>query len=194
MKSPHLLSTVHDLAILHTISSVITKRKDFITTQIVVSQYSADSFMIAFPTNHALMPHFDNTSLLVSRALVVHPPRRKKPTDTVNASMDLSHPIADTHEVTIGIPAFCALRGRVLILAQERPFYRHRQRSPQSYTSARSLLGRSTLHHNRTPANRFSCHHLQPYQYPASLPKKTTVVLFNAVVLGSTSVTLCASC
>ena len=29
------------------------------------------------------MPHFDNNSLLVSRALVVHPPRRRKPTDTV---------------------------------------------------------------------------------------------------------------
>ena len=144
MKSPHLLSTVHDLAILHTITSVVTKRKDFITTQIFVSQYSADSFMIAFPTNHALMPHFDNTCLLVSRALA------KSLSEFLH--FVLTWPVFDS-------------RTRETHL-------RHRQRSPQSYTSARSLLGRSTLHHNRTPANRFSCHHLQPYQHPASLPKR----------------------
>ena len=33
--------------------------------------------MIAFPTNHALMPHVDGNGHLVSRALVVHPPRRR---------------------------------------------------------------------------------------------------------------------
>ena len=41
--------------------------------------------------------------------------------------------------------------------SHRRPLLRHRQRSPQSYTSARSLLRRSTLHHNRTPANHVSC-------------------------------------
>ena len=48
------------------------------------------SFMTASPKNHALMLHIDHNSLLVSRSLVVHPPRRKKPTNTVNASMDLN--------------------------------------------------------------------------------------------------------
>ena len=62
------------------------------------------------------------------------------------------------------------LSGQVLILAQETLFTTS-PRSPQSYTSARSLFRRSTLHHNRTPANRISCHHHQPYQHPASIPK-----------------------
>ena len=74
------------------------------------------------------------------------------------------------YEVTIGIPLCSDLPGQVLILAQETLFTTS-PRSPQSYTSARSLNRRSTFHHNRTPANRISCHHRQPYQHPASIPK-----------------------
>ena len=135
MKSPHLLSTVHDLAILHTICSVVTKRKDFITTRIVVSQYSADSFMIAFPTNHAMMPHFDNNSLLVSRALVVHPPRRRNQQTPSMHPWFLSHHRRHSRSHYRNSRILC-LPGRVLILAQETLFYK----------IANGVLSRTRLH------------------------------------------------
>ena len=72
--------------------------------------------------------------------------------------------LADTHEVIIEIP-LCSYLPAEFWFSHKRPFLRHSQRSPQSYTSARSLLQRSTLHHKRTPANRISCHH-----QPSSIP------------------------
>ena len=157
MKSPHLLSTVHDLAILLTnLLSRHKKERFHHNISDIVSQYSADSFMIASSTNHALSV------------------------------------LADTHEVTIGIPLCSYLPGQVLILAQETLFTTS-PRSPQSYTSARSLLRRSTLHHNRTPANRISCHHHQPYQHPASIPKDHSCVI-QCCRARLHVVTLCASC
>ena len=63
------------------------------------------------------------------------------------------------------------LPGKVLIPAQETLFTTS-PRSPQSYTSARSLLRRSNSHHIRTPASRISCHHHQPYRHPTSIPKR----------------------
>ena len=169
MKSPHLLSTVHDLLILHTICSIVTKKKDFITTQNVVSQYSADSFMIAFPTNHALMQH----SACLSRV---------GPTDTVNASMDLSHhrrySRSHCRNFCISCLGFDSPQQKLLTTSPTEPSIGHV-----------CTIGSPEFHF--TPQS----HSSQSYQLPppSSFPtpnvhtKKTTVVLFNAVVLGSMS-------
>ena len=49
------------------------------------------------------------------------------------------------------------------------------------------------LHHNRTPANRIGCHHHQPYQHPASIPKDHSCVI-QCCRARLHVATLCASC
>ena len=111
MKSPHLLSTVHDLAICT--RSAQSSQKEISSRQLrhrftvldrlfLADLVSANhirtmvlsrdqlSFMTASPTSHALMLHFDHNSLLVSRSLVVHPSRRRNQQILSNASIDLS--------------------------------------------------------------------------------------------------------
>ena len=68
------------------------------------------------------MLHFDLNGPLVSRSIGRTSATAKKPTDTVNASMDLSRHrrYPRSH---FGIPALCAYPpGQVLILAQETSF------------------------------------------------------------------------
>ena len=97
----------------------------------------------------------------------------KKPTDAVSASVSVP---SDALGVTIGIPSLTLLLpGQVLILAQE-TLSRHRQQSPQSCTSGRSLLRRSTLHHNRTPAIRLSCNHWCTKDFPCPSAVQTPSV------------------
>ena len=84
----------------------------------------------------------------------------KKLTDIAIASVDLTFPPT----LTWFFP------GQVLFLAQE-SLLRHRQQSPQSYTSARSFL-----EPHRAPGKRISCHHHQPNQHPASMPKESCVI------------------
>ena len=156
--------------------------------------------MIAFPTNHALMPHVDSNGLLVSRALVVHPPRRR------NRQIPSLHPCIGAFS-----PILSETQPEFLHFALTWPGFDSRTRdsfatSPTEPSvvhictiTSPSLLRRSTLHHNRTPAIRISCNHQCARDIPCQRPwpishtntqrpcQESTTVLFNTVVLGSMS-------
>ena len=147
VKSPHLLSTARSGDFAHDLLSRHKKEIFHHNISGIVLQYSADSFTIASPMNHALCV------------------------------------LADTHDVTIGIPLCSYPPGQVLILAQETLFTTSSTEPlvVHDHFSGDPLYSTIALQPIVSAATTISHTHIQrPYQ-------KTKVLLLNAVVLGSMS-------
>ena len=149
-------------------TSMITGVLQFETRQQFSSlQYSIDNSLHdrSAPSDHInLMSDIDGNGL-ISRALIVHASRRRNQQTPSMYSWAL-------------LPMLLELPSKVLVLffpdtvlslAQE-ILLRHRRQSPQSHTSVRSLLWRSTFHHNRTPAICISCHLQCAWYFPCQRP------------------------
>ena len=157
--------------------------------------------MIAFPTNHALMPHVDSNGLLVSRALVVHPPRRRnRQIPSLHPCIGAFSPILSETQpeflhFALTWPGFDSRARDSFATSPTEPSVEHicRITSPEIHLTPQSHYSYQLEPPVRKGISMSAPLAHQPYQHPASMPRiHCCVVQYCRARLHV--VTLCAFC